>query len=41
VLPTVDDPAVLDLEDDAAADFQAVAVPLLGVAMIRGASLRE
>jgi hypothetical protein len=31
VLPTVDEPAVLDLEDDAAVDVQVLAVSLAAV----------
>src|SRR3990172_6896288 len=33
VLPTVDNPAVLELEDDAAANIQAIAAPLCAVVM--------
>lgn len=33
VFPTVNNPAVLELKDDAAANIQPLAVPLRGVAM--------
>jgi hypothetical protein len=33
VFPTINNPAVLELKDDAAADIQALATPLRGVAM--------